>query len=104
LTEPAVSEVCVDASIAAKLVLNEERSDPTSSLWRGWEHADVDLIAPALITREVANAIRVAASRGRIDRHSVAELYQAFRELPITLIPHYEMPRLHGSSSSLDVV
>ncbi|MFW6155985.1 MAG: type II toxin-antitoxin system VapC family toxin [Armatimonadota bacterium] len=94
MTEPAVSEVCIDASIAAKLVLNEDRSDLASSLWRGWEDADVDVIAPALITWEVANAIRVAASRGRIDRSSVAELYHAFRELPITLIPHYEMPQV----------
>lgn len=57
----------------------------------------MDVIAPALITWEVANAVRVAAARGRIARESVADLYDAFTDLPITLVPHYEMPRIARS-------
>jgi predicted nucleic acid-binding protein len=94
VSDPAEDEVCIDASLAAKLVLTEELSDSASTLWSHWEEADVEIIAPALITWEVRNALRVAAARGRIERASVPELYHALRDLPITLIPHYEMPQV----------
>jgi predicted nucleic acid-binding protein len=94
VTDAAETAVCVDASFAAKLVLMEKLSDRAAEIWSGWQTAEVEVIAPALITWEVANAIRVAAARGRLDRESVPDLYDAFSELPITLIPHYEMPQV----------
>ena len=40
------SQVCVDASFALKLVLEEEGSRTAQALWAAWAAQDVEIIAP----------------------------------------------------------
>ncbi len=40
------SQVCIDASIALKLVLDEADSDKAHALWASWAAADLEIIAP----------------------------------------------------------
>ena len=40
------SQICVDASFALKLVLDEEESEAAAALWTAWSAGDVEIIAP----------------------------------------------------------
>lgn len=53
----------VDASVAAKWVLDEEGSDRANAL-----RSEIDLLAPSLIAAEVGNALWKAARRRSISR------------------------------------
>jgi len=39
--------VCVDASVAVKLVVQEPYSDRAASLWRGWIGENIERIVPS---------------------------------------------------------
>jgi predicted nucleic acid-binding protein len=92
LNEPSSARVCLDASLALKLVLIEDGTDMALELWRGWLESGMGVVAPSLITWEVASAIRKAALRGGIPRSGVTDLYEEFQELPVELIPHVQLP------------
>lgn len=92
MTDAPDATVCLDASLATKLVLIEERSDLALHLWDGWFRAGTRVIAPALIMWEVANSLRKTALGGRIPTPSVDPLYQTFTDLPIEMVPHSGLP------------
>jgi len=50
--------ICVDASFALKLVLDEAESAQVEALWRSWISADRDIIAPYHWLFEVTSVIR----------------------------------------------
>jgi len=60
------SQVCVDASVALKLVLNEEYSDKAHALWASWVDSDVEIIAPCHLAFEVTSVIRNHVYHGEI--------------------------------------
>ena len=52
------SQICVDASFALKLVLDEEESEAAEALWTGWSVGDVEIIAPCHLLFEATSVIR----------------------------------------------
>ena len=41
-----MAQICVDASVALKLVLDEEGSDAAHALWAFWVAEELEIIAP----------------------------------------------------------
>ncbi len=52
------SQVCVDASIALKLVLDESDSDQAEALWGHWKNNELVIIAPYHFVYETTSVIR----------------------------------------------
>jgi len=50
--------ICVDASVAIKWVLNEERSDRARALYQAALRAGESIVAPTLLPLEVTNILR----------------------------------------------
>ena len=50
--------ICVDASVAVKWVLNEERSDRARALYQAALRAGESIVAPPLLPLEVTNILR----------------------------------------------
>ncbi len=50
--------ICVDASVAVKWVLNEERSDQARALYQAALGAGESIVAPTLLPLEVTNILR----------------------------------------------
>ncbi len=58
--------ICVDASIALKLVLEELDSDKAHALWASWVAQAVEIIAPCHVAFEATSVLRKHASRAEI--------------------------------------
>ncbi|MGQ9825339.1 MAG: type II toxin-antitoxin system VapC family toxin, partial [Desulfotomaculales bacterium] len=56
--EPVNSTVCVDASFALKLVLNEQDSEAVAEKWEEWAKRNIAVIAPHLFFCEVTAVLR----------------------------------------------
>lgn len=61
-----MTPVCVDASLALKLVLLEDDSDRAEALWANWITQDITVIAPYLLAYEVSSVIRNKIYCGKI--------------------------------------
>jgi predicted nucleic acid-binding protein len=59
--------ICVDASLAAKLVLDEEQSDKARMLWQTWLVQGVELVAPCHLAFELFSVIRQQVFRNKLD-------------------------------------
>ena len=53
-----MAQICVDASVALKLVLDEEGSDAAYALWASWVAEELEIIAPCHLAFEVTSVIR----------------------------------------------
>ncbi len=53
----APRQVCIDANIVLKLVLDEPNSDMAHKLWRKWLEEEAELLAPPLFVFEGVSAI-----------------------------------------------
>lgn len=58
--------VVVDASLAVKRVLNERGSDAALAHLEEWVRAGVEMVAPPLISYEVANVLHQRVRRGTL--------------------------------------
>jgi predicted nucleic acid-binding protein len=76
--------ICVDASVAVKWILEEERSDRADALYDATVEAGQLIIAPPLLPLEVTNILRqrMRAQSG-ISLVTATELLDAFLALPI---------------------
>jgi predicted nucleic acid-binding protein len=76
--------ICVDASVAVKWILEEERSDRADALYDATVDAGEPIIAPPLLPLEVTNILRqrMRAQSG-ISLVTVTEFLDAFLALPI---------------------
>ena len=59
--------VCLDASLALKLVVVEEDSARARSLWRAWATKGVEVVAPGLFVFECASALSRMVVRGDLE-------------------------------------
>jgi predicted nucleic acid-binding protein len=80
------SQVCVDASLALKLVLVEEDSFRAHHLWNTWIDADVEIIAPFLLTFEGTSVIRNRMYRGVVSPEEGELMFKAFHLLGVRLL------------------
>lgn len=78
--------VCIDASLALKLVLDETDSDVARSLWANWAKQQATLVAPMLWGYEVTSVIRNRTHRGKHPPELEAQTIAALRQLPVQLL------------------
>jgi predicted nucleic acid-binding protein len=78
--------VCVDASFAVKLVINEENSDKARGLWAHWIATGIDAIAPCHLAFESISVVRRLISRSTISDEAGQLAFEAFLAQPIRLL------------------
>ena len=78
--------VCIDASLALKLVLDAVDSDIARLLWADWAKQQATLVAPVLWGYEVTSVIRNRTFRGKHPPALEAETVAALRKLPVQLL------------------
>lgn len=80
------SQVCVDASFALKLVLEEEHSEVAQALWTAWSAQDVEIVAPCHLIFEATSVIRNHVYRREISVEAGQIAFDAFLAQEITLL------------------
>lgn len=78
--------ICVDASVAVKWILDEDRSDRARALFRAAERGGSDIVAPPLLPFEVTNVLRqrTRAADG-LSLAAATALLDRFLTLPIAI-------------------
>ena len=79
--------ICVDSSVALKLVLDEEDSDKAHALWASWVAEDFEIIAPCHLAFEVTSVIRNHVYRGEISAEAGQVAFEAIHAQGIKLVP-----------------
>jgi predicted nucleic acid-binding protein len=75
------SQVCVDASVALKLVLDESDSDQAEALWSHWKNNELVIIAPYHFVYEATSVIRNRVYRNILlpeEGQTAFEILQAY--------------------------
>ncbi len=85
------SQVCVDASLALKLILAEKDSDRVRSLWDEWNRNRFEILAPPLFMYEGASAIRGQIYRGLLSQERGDFAFQAYQAQGVTLLSTSEL-------------
>lgn len=88
---------CIDANIVLRL-LNAPDHPAVADLWSEFVAADADVIAPTLLTYELANALHQQWRAGRFDREGAGNLLEVAQALPIEL---HGDARLHARALEL---
>jgi predicted nucleic acid-binding protein len=88
--------ICVDASVAAKWVLDEDESDKAVVLYR--ENQASGVIAPPFLLVEVTNAIWRRVVLGRLDRPDAREALNSLLTFAVQLA---EPPGLYQAAFGL---
>jgi predicted nucleic acid-binding protein len=78
--------VCIDASVAVKLVVQEPYSDRAASLWRGWIGEDIERIVPSFFPFEVASTIRRKCVRKQLTEEEAEEAFEVFTILDFVVL------------------
>jgi predicted nucleic acid-binding protein len=78
--------ICVDASLAVKWILDEERSDQAKALYRATVRAGRQIVAPPLLPLEVTNILRQRTrSVDSMSLDVATDLLDEFLALPIEI-------------------
>jgi predicted nucleic acid-binding protein len=85
--------VVLDASVAAKWLLPEPDSDKALVVLSAWNQGLLALIAPDLVSIEIANTLWKAAARGLIDSGCAVDLFTRFEALRLPLVPTADLVR-----------
>jgi predicted nucleic acid-binding protein len=80
------SQICVDASFALKLVLDEEGSEAAQALWTAWSAQDVEIIAPCHLMFEATSVIRNHVYRREISADAGQAAFDALLAQEIKLL------------------
>jgi predicted nucleic acid-binding protein len=78
--------VCVDASLAVKLLVQEPYSDRADFLWRGWIKEDIERIVPSLFPFEVTSTIRRKCVRKQLTEEEAEEAFNTFAALDFVVL------------------
>ena len=73
--------VCVDASLAIKLVVRESFSDRALDLWQNWIESGVEPIAPPIFPFEVSAVIRNKYVRNELTAEEAERAFNLFTRL-----------------------
>ena len=79
-------KVCVDASLAIKLVVRESFSDRALALWQNWIENDVECIVPPFFPFEVASVIRNKYVRKQLTAEEAERAFNTFTKLNFTIL------------------
>ena len=80
------SKVCVDASLALKLVFAEGDSLSAQNLWETWADADIETVAPVLFSFEGTSVIRNRMYRGLVPPEEAELMFKTFHLLGVQLL------------------
>jgi predicted nucleic acid-binding protein len=75
---------CVDANVVLRL-LNAPEHPAVAALWSEFVAADVEVVAPTLLTYELANALHQQWRVGRLGAERARDLLDVAQALPIAL-------------------
>lgn len=78
------AKVCVDASLALKLVLAEADSDLAQSQWQTWTEAGVEIISADLFVYETTSVLRNRVYRKEITQSEADEAFRILDSLDIS--------------------
>lgn len=85
-----IREVCVDAGLLLKLVLNEPDSERAEALFSRWHALGVRLIAPVFCPVEVDSVIRQKTARpaaqGGLTEEQADLAFTAVQAIPLTVL------------------
>jgi len=90
--------ICIDASVAAKWLFEEEYSDKADALYQACVSAGVPLVAPPLLPIELTNLLRRRMVRDRLSLEQASELLEQFLSFPVSLV---RPDRLHQAALAL---
>lgn len=79
-------KVCVDASLAIKLVVRESFSDCALALWQNWIENSTECIAPPLFPFEVSSVIRNKYVRKQLTAEEAEKSFNLFTKLDFTIL------------------
>ena len=77
--------ICLDASLALKLLVVEEDSARARSLWRSWIAAGVEVAAPGLFVFECVSALRRMVVRKDLEEERASSAIGLLRTMPVSL-------------------
>ena len=78
-----MTQVCIDAGLAIKLVIPEPDTPQAEALFQQWKVNQVELIAPAFAAAEVDSVLRGKVVRGKILPAAAESAFQLAARLPI---------------------
>jgi predicted nucleic acid-binding protein len=78
--------VCLDASFAVKLVVNEENSDKAPHLWANWLALGTEAVAPCHLAFACISVLRQLVHRATISDEAGQIAFAAFLAQPIRLL------------------
>jgi len=78
--------VCVDASLALKLVIADEDSPLAHALWDTWVEEGVEIVSPPLLAFEGVSVIRNKVHRGLVPPDEGELMFKAFRAQGVKLL------------------
>ena len=79
--------VVVDASVAAKWLLQEPDSDRALALLAAWRNGQLEGFAPSVLATEVANTLWKRVIRGLLPADLAQQLFARFSRLQFPLLP-----------------
>lgn len=79
--------VVVDASYLLTFLLPDEESEPVSELVNQYGEGTVYFIAPHILPFEVANGLKSAILRGRLNPEKAIELIETFLAMHVASVP-----------------
>jgi predicted nucleic acid-binding protein len=77
------AKICVDASLALKLVLAEPDSDLAQAQWQTWTEAGIEIISPDLFVYETTSVLRNRVYRKEITQSEADEAFRILESLDI---------------------
>jgi predicted nucleic acid-binding protein len=80
------SKICIDASLALKLVLSEPGSDQAQAEWENWLRSSVKIAAPVLFIYETTSVLRNRVYRKEITQSEADQALSILDGLSITYL------------------
>ena len=94
---PSAPGYVVDASVAAKWLVEEDGSEAALAL------QSEDMIAPALLRIEIANLLRTLVGKKVVSGGAVLELFRFFQSAPVTIVDSDEDLEKRALEIALDL-
>jgi predicted nucleic acid-binding protein len=77
--------VCLDASLALKLLVVEDDNARARSLWRSWSAQGIQVVAPGLFVFECTSALRRMVVRGDVAEEPARQALGLLLAMPVSL-------------------
>lgn len=80
-----MNPVVVDASVVAKWLFVEQDTDKARALWADFEDSRLELVAPEILTAEIASVISLRVQRGLLQPGQAMSLYDRYQDASLLL-------------------